>query len=388
MDCHMPETTYMVVDPRRDHSIRIPRPDLSKKIGSPNACNQCHQDKSIQWSVDNMIKWYGQDFVNKPHYGEVFHTARRGHPQSASKLIEIIKDNSQPNMVKATALSILSRYPYEQSARILQEGLTDKDPLIRMTVVSSLDFLDIQNRFAFTKHLLQDPVKSVRLRAAYILSETPRSMMTNFEIAVLETALSEYVEAQLFNADRPSAYVDLGVVNLNRGNQRDAEESYKKAISVEPAYAYSYINLADLYRQQGRDVEGEKLLREALTFNPNAAEIYHALGLLLTRQKRRSEAIDALKKATQLAPENETLKYFYALSIMETGQVETALEILEESYQINPYNTNIIFALTTINRDQNNLKAALKYAQRLYELAPQSQSSQQLLNQIQGMIKK
>jgi len=146
------------------------------------------------------------------------------------------------------------------------------------------------------------------------------------------------------------------------------------------------INLADLYRQQGRDVEGEKLLWEALTFNPNTAEIYHALGLLLTRQKRRSEAIDTFKKATQLAPENETLKYYYALSIMETGQVERALEILEEAYQINPYNTNIIFALTTINRDQNNLSAALKYAQILYDLAPQSQSAQQLLNQIQAMV--
>ena len=32
VECHMPETTYMEVDPRRDHSIRIPRPDLSVAI--------------------------------------------------------------------------------------------------------------------------------------------------------------------------------------------------------------------------------------------------------------------------------------------------------------------------------------------------------------------
>jgi tetratricopeptide (TPR) repeat protein len=236
------------------------------------------------------------------------------------------------------------------------------------------------------KHLLQDPIKSVRLRATYSLSQTPRSIMTNFDVAILETAISEYVESQLFNADRPSAYVDLGVLYLNQGNQRDAEEAYRKAIDVEPTYAYSYINLADLYRQQGRDVEGEKLLRQALTYNPNVGEIYHALGLLLTRQKRRSEAIDAFKKATNLAPDNETLKYYYALSIMETGQVNKTLEILEEAYNINPYNTNVIFALTTINRDQNNLKVALKYAEILHDLAPQSQSSQQLLHQIQSMI--
>ena len=50
-NCHMPETTYMVVDPRRDHSMRIPRPDLSVVIGTPNACNQCHQTQSAQWAV-------------------------------------------------------------------------------------------------------------------------------------------------------------------------------------------------------------------------------------------------------------------------------------------------------------------------------------------------
>jgi tetratricopeptide (TPR) repeat protein len=382
----MPETTYMVVDPRRDHSIRIPRPDLSKKIGSPNACNQCHQDKSVQWSVDYIVKWYGEEFLTRPHYGIIFHDARRGHPLSMDKLIEIIKDDTKPNIVKATAISILSNYPSEESANILREALFDNDPLIRVTAVTSLDFIDINNRFALAKHLLQDSIKSVRLRATFALSETPRSLMSNFDIAIFETALSEFVEAALFNADRPSSYVDLAVINNNLGNIRDAETAYKKAIAIEPGYAYSYINLADLYRQQGRDVEGEKLLREAISYNSWSAELYHALGLLLTRQKRRAEAIDALKQAVSLSPDNEILQYYYALAIMETGQIKETLQILEKAFQLNPFNTTIIFALTTINRDHNNMDEALKYAEKLYELAPQSQSSQQLLNQIQALV--
>src|SRR5262249_6680361 len=42
VNCHMPTRTYMVIDVRRDHSFRVPRPDLSLKYGTPNACNQCH----------------------------------------------------------------------------------------------------------------------------------------------------------------------------------------------------------------------------------------------------------------------------------------------------------------------------------------------------------
>ncbi|MGZ9112520.1 MAG: cytochrome c3 family protein [Rhodoplanes sp.] len=39
VSCHMPVRNYMVVDPRHDHSFRVPRPDLSAKLGTPNACN-------------------------------------------------------------------------------------------------------------------------------------------------------------------------------------------------------------------------------------------------------------------------------------------------------------------------------------------------------------
>src|SRR5262249_20419326 len=44
--CHMPAKTYMGIDQRRDHSFRIPRPDLTVSIGVPNTCNQCHSDRS------------------------------------------------------------------------------------------------------------------------------------------------------------------------------------------------------------------------------------------------------------------------------------------------------------------------------------------------------
>ena len=57
----MPHKTYMGIDDRRDHSIRIPRPDLSVSFGSPNACNQCHKDKDAQWAADAIIAHKGPD---------------------------------------------------------------------------------------------------------------------------------------------------------------------------------------------------------------------------------------------------------------------------------------------------------------------------------------
>ena len=50
VDCHMPQRFYMVVDERADHSLRVPRPDLSVKIGTPNACNGCQLRVPAHWS--------------------------------------------------------------------------------------------------------------------------------------------------------------------------------------------------------------------------------------------------------------------------------------------------------------------------------------------------
>ena len=49
--CHMIERVYMGVDDRRDHSFRIPRPDLAAETGSPDACTDCHIDRDAAWAA-------------------------------------------------------------------------------------------------------------------------------------------------------------------------------------------------------------------------------------------------------------------------------------------------------------------------------------------------
>ena len=68
--CHMQARNYMVVDPRHDHSFRVPRPDVSAKLGTPNACNNCHRDQSPQWAAAAVERWLGQT-------GKVSGTTRR-----------------------------------------------------------------------------------------------------------------------------------------------------------------------------------------------------------------------------------------------------------------------------------------------------------------------
>ena len=71
----MPERTYMVVDKRHDHSFRIPRPDLSVTLGTPNACNDCHTDKPADWAAAAIARWHGPDRKGFQTYAAAFNAA-------------------------------------------------------------------------------------------------------------------------------------------------------------------------------------------------------------------------------------------------------------------------------------------------------------------------
>jgi len=382
-DCHMPERTYMVVDPRRDHSIRIPRPDLSEKLGTPNACIQCHMDKNNKWATDYMVKWYGKKFMERDHFGEVLHAAREGKPGVSNLLIDLIGDEEQPNMVKATSLNLLRSIPGRKEFETIQKMIYDNDPLIRLASLSALENYNANEKFTLAKNLLQDPVKSVRIQAAYILSDVPAQSMTAFDRASLNKSLDEYIEVQKFNSDRPSALVNLGVIYVRQGKLNEAEDIYKRAIKLEPGYIYVYINLADLYRQKKRDDLGEIILKEAISIHPNNPDLYHSYGLVLTRLKKRSEALVAIKRAAELDPDNIERKYYWALAVLQTGNLDRAIRILEDAHKLDPNSLEVLYGLATICRDRGEMRKALKYGRKLTALAPNNQSYVQLLQEIQ-----
>src|SRR5215831_6237040 len=85
-NCHIPAKNYMVIDPRPDHSFRIPRPDLTIKIGTPNACNGCHDKRTPQWAADTVAQWYGPGRRQEAHYGQVFAEARMGRASALAGL--------------------------------------------------------------------------------------------------------------------------------------------------------------------------------------------------------------------------------------------------------------------------------------------------------------
>ncbi len=176
--CHMPGRNYMGVHFRRDHSLRVPRPDLSAQLGTPNSCSQsgCHADKPLKWVVQAYNKWYG--VKRKPHYGTVLAAARERKPEARAELLELAADRLRPAIVRATALDLLWVYPGEESTRLLQQALTDEDALIRRTAAHHVRFADPTQLVKVLAPLLRDPALAVRTEAASRLAEVPQTYFT------------------------------------------------------------------------------------------------------------------------------------------------------------------------------------------------------------------
>ena len=334
--CHMPAQTYMEIDPRRDHSIRIPRPDLTQKVESPNACTQCHTERTARWATDAATRMWGPSQRDRAHWGETLHAGRNAQPGAHAALAHLAADSDAPAIVRASSLRLLRARPGPELSRALELGARDEDPLVRLAAAELAGLLAAHERYAATKHLLHDPVFAVRIEAARALAMVPSELWTPRERDALMRGLEEYREAQWRNRDRPEAHVNLGALYAQIGDLDNSRIEYETALRVGPHFVPTYLNLADLNRALDRDEEGEHLLREALAIAPDSADAHHALGLLLVRQRQLSAALIELERAATLAPEQARYVYVYAVALDSAGEPDRAREVLETARQRHP----------------------------------------------------
>jgi len=371
VNCHMPTKYYMVVDARRDHSIRVPRPDLSVSLGTPNACTQCHADRHAQWAAETVADWYPQGRQITPHYGTALHAGRIGAADAEQQLDRLILDRSQPAIARASALPLLT--PYASTASepaMIKAALTDPDPLVRIGALRALPG-SVPLRFVdAATPLLSDPARAVRIEAARALAGTDLLQLTPEQQTALVKSTAELVMAEMVDADRPEAHLNLGLLDLRRRQSTEAEAEYRTALRLDPNFVPALVNLSDLDRARGRDDEGAELLRKAAAIEPDNADVRYALGLFLVRKHDYPGALNLLRRAHELMPDNARYAYVYAVALNSSGAAGEALALLEQTHRQHPADRDILMALVSMARDNGDFAAALRHARELLTLDP------------------
>jgi predicted CXXCH cytochrome family protein len=367
-NCHMPTRTYMVVDARRDHSIRIPRPDLSIKLGTPNACNNCHTDKSAQWASDTVYKWYGHAPSGFQQFAETLHNGAEGAPDAQQALKVLVANRGQPPIARASALSLLAAFAPSSTDASVNTGARDDSPLVRRAAARALSSSDRGSSARILTLLLSDSVRSVRIEAADMMAGTLPNTLSPVVSSQLDKAITEYIASQELSADRPESHMNLALLHAKLNEFAQAERELKVALSLDSTFAPAAVNLADLYREQDRDTEGERVLQDAIGRLPNDASLQYSLGLLMVREKRRTEALDLLGVAARLEPANARYAYVYAIALNDAGSTSAAIDVLEASITVNPYDRDTLAALVSWLDSAGDHAKALVYAQRLKQL--------------------
>ncbi len=384
--CHMPVRTYMAVDARHDHSLRIPRPDLTAKIGTPNTCNPCHTGRDAAWAAAAIERWHGPARKGFQGYAESFHAARLDLPQARDLLLSVAQDAATPAIARATALLLLRDRPSSEAEAEIARGLLDPEPLVRIGALRALEPQPLDERWALGKASLSDPIRSVRIEAASLLAGMPAASLDVKEKNALEQASGEYIAAKEFNADRAEERSNLAGFYARQGKGSLAEAEYLAAIRLAPKLVPPRVDLADLYRALGREAEAGTLLRQTISEIPEAAAPHHALGLSLIRQKRYDEAMQSLKRATELEPDQPRYAYVYAVALQSAGKAAEARGVLGRALLASPSNVDILTLLLQDALGIRDLKGALSYAERLRVLRPDEPTLAQLIDRLSSAI--
>ncbi len=368
VDCHMPATTYMVVDPRRDHSLRVPRPDLSVTAGTPNACNGCHAQKPAQWADDTVRSWYGHPAEGFQHYATAFSLAERGSADAGAALIAVARDVAAPGIARASALEALARFPSQAAAGVAQQSAGNSDPLIRRGSIAALADAPASARWSALSPLLADPLRSVRLDAVAALAEVPAARTD----PAFQRAAREYEAMLRYTADRPEARVALASFYARQGRDADAETAFRGAIAYDPSFSPAYVNYADLLRARGRDADAEATLRGGLAHAPNDPTLHHTLGLALVRLGNKAEGLRELERASRLAPANTRFGYVYAVALNDMGRTAAALQEVERGLAQRPDDRDLLAAGLAFSRAAGDRAGEARYAGRIAERYPEA----------------
>jgi predicted CXXCH cytochrome family protein len=385
INCHMPGRYYMGIDFRRDHSFRIPRPDLSDKLGTPNACTTCHGDKTNQWAAARMKEWYGD--ISRQHYGSYLASACReaNREEVISSCSYIINDKLFPPMTRAAAMAGLNDLYPQGATEIMEKKLHDPEALIQYIAVRNYplrDSVDMQSLL----EMLNNPVKAVRTEAAVRLSELPASEIPPEGQKAYKKALDEYEKSQLYSADFAASRHNLGNLYRNQGDTAKAIRQYEEAILIDNKFYPAKINLAMLYYQKGESVKAERLFKEILEEQPEQVYVNYSLGLLLAEMKQYDEALHYLKIAVDSMPANLRARYNLAQLqrfLGDDAAAETNLKILVNT---NPDAPDYLMALIDFYLTKNEFLKARPYVITLAEKYPDDPQVKQLLDFVESKL--
>ena len=341
MSCHMPARTFMGVDPRRDHSFRVPRPDLSDQTGAPNACIGCHADQSNAWAAGEIAKRFPDGQWRQAHFSQAFAGARAGDGRVIPALIEMARDTALAPIIRASALDLLSQLDGPRAALLARPSLTDVNPMVRKAAILTQGPASDADKAIFLEPLLTDPSRSVRLTAGRLLAGAPSMHIQAGSRDRLREVWKALLDSYLVTADYPEGHMKLAGFGYAVNNVRGVERAFKQAIAFDPQLSSAWMSLGRLYLLTGQLDRAIEIWTQGLDVAGDDAGI---LLQLTWAQRDRGEmpaALASMDKALALLPDKGMVRTEAAQLYTQAGQAARAARLMEEALRLAPHNPQV-----------------------------------------------
>ncbi|GAB1308723.1 multiheme c-type cytochrome [Urechidicola sp. KH5] len=377
INCHMTGKIYMGNDYRRDHSFRIPRPDQSVTYGTPNACTQCHTDKTDEWAAQVVIDKFGPDRAD--HFSDHM---LKGYFEDRGAFEMVIANHGYPDIVRATALGQFSnQYLDQDQLNNLRSYLKDSSEFVRNEALMAIERLQVPNQAFAINQQLNDSSRVVRISAARYFAMLGEE---GADLVKYSNAKKEFLTSLELNADFASGQHQIGLYHQANNNIMGAIKAYERAIEIDGYYNRARMNLALLYYQQGEVVKAENLYLKVVEQEPEFGYSYYMLGLLYNELGNNAEAIKYLKLAIEKEPTNQNAYYNYAIKLQESKDFEASIKVLNKGLQSYPYDERMLYVKLLAEINTNNIIHAKSTCELLLQIAPNNQQYQQIYGRLMG----
>ncbi|MCO5063914.1 MAG: tetratricopeptide repeat protein [Rhizobiaceae bacterium] len=326
VNCHMPERKYMTVDGRRDHFFRIPDPELSKLIGSPDACGTCHTDKTAEWGASAIHSW-SPDRAPSDHSTALLFSdvLQKGlSSERLSELATLAQDTRKPDVVRASALDDMGDQVDPAMLEPLSRLLTDSSELVRSKAPRLWRSVPGPERVRILMPLLKDPVATVRIAAALEMASIKPDDLPMETRSGLDAALQEMRASMTAKSDFPEGQMAIGGLAVASGNWVAAQEAFAEAVFMDPQLVQVWLTRARIAGALGDNAEAIAILNAAYTQNPASADVGGALAQLLLSQGRLPDAIPVLRDLLEVVPDDLHTRINLAYALLQTGDLQAA----------------------------------------------------------------
>ena len=375
VECHMPKNTYMVRDQRRDHGMTSPDPLLTRELGLPNACQACHADQPLDWSIQTMERWYATNLERRARArARVIAAARRDDPAVLTNLLALTA-SEEIDVWRAALLELVAHQADRPEAQqILQKALHDTYPLARAAAIHGLQAMP--GGTGGILPLLRDPVRLVRIDAARATAGGPHLDATSYG------DLIRYLDT---SCDQPAGALRQAQLHLAEGRVPSAELWARKAVAWDPSSAATHSFLGQLLHHAGKAGEAEAELRAASALATNEAVHPYLLALLLAEQAGRlGEVTDLLQQAVALDPAFGRAWYNLGLAYAAGEKLTEAVAALSRAEAAMPDTPEAAYAAATVHLRKNEPAAAAEACRRALAIEPRHTPSRELLDSLAG----